>query len=322
MKYLFVVATMLLGIVVSSQDEPLPNYQLRELTAQDFGSSQLSMSDSGCVIWKNRLRIVMLCGIIQYAWSQLMFTNKALAKLRNNEPVFGVMTRSTDPYIIEFMGYQGFDFLILDGEHSGLSPFQCEQLVRAAEVSDVTPLVRVTTNAKHIILRYLDTGAQGVMVPQVNSGAECAAAIDAVKFYPRGSRGLAGSRAANYGQKMNLPDYVGKANNETLTLIQVESKEAVDDIHAILDVPHVDVLFIGRTDLSQSYGFPGQATHPTVMEATNSVIEACHGKGVPSSVLVKSTDEAKEWLDKGCLMIMTTLEAIFGKACKDFVNNV
>ena len=181
-----------------------------------------------------------------------MFTNKTLAKLRNNEPVFGVMTRSTDPYIIEFMGYQGFDFLILDGEHSGLSPFQCEQLVRAAEVSDITPLARVTTNAKHIILRYLDTGAQGVMVPQVNSGAECAAVIDAVKFHPHGSRGLAGSRAANYGQKMNLQEYVGKANNETLTLIQVESKEAVDDIDAILDVPNVDVLLL----VEQTYRSP------------------------------------------------------------------
>src|SRR5258707_432985 len=118
--------------------------------------------------------------------------NKTKAKLQAGEAVFGCFTRYPNATLVEVMGYQPWDFIVFGGKQGTLHPADCENMVRAAELRGVTPIVRVTTNNAPIILRLMDTGAQGLHVPWVNTAAEAEQAVQSVKYNPRGMRGLAG----------------------------------------------------------------------------------------------------------------------------------
>src|SRR5205085_12142083 len=143
------------------------------------------------------------------------------AKLKAGQTVYGCFLRYADPTLAEVLGYQGWDFLMFDGEHAPLAERECENLVRAAELRGVTPLVRVPTNQPAVILRYLDPGAQGLHVPWINTAAEAEAAVRAVKYQPRGMRGLAAVRAAAYGLAGSLAEYVQAANDQTLIVLHI-----------------------------------------------------------------------------------------------------
>src|SRR5258706_15852619 len=152
-----------------------------------------------------------------------MRTNTAKAKLKAGYVIFGCFVRYPDGSLVEVMGYQPWDFLVFDGERGVLEPRDCENLVRAAELRGITPIVRVPTNLPPQILRLMDTGPLGLHVPWVNSPEEAEAAVRSVKYHPRGQRGLAGGRAADYGQAGSLGDYTKLANAETLVVIHIET---------------------------------------------------------------------------------------------------
>lgn len=248
-----------------------------------------------------------------------MQTNTTKAKLKAGETVIGCFMRTPDPSLVEFLGYQGWDFLIFDGEHGVIDPERCEHMVRAAELRGVTPIARVPANEPHLILRYLDTGAQGVHVPWVNTGAATEAAIRAIKYHPRGIRGLGGVRATGYGQVMPYGEYIQKANAETLSIIHIETAEAVDNIEDILAVEDVDVVYIGPTDLSHSVGLAGQSNHPTVQKLLDRVVEATIKTDVALGIIVKNPEAAHEWQARGARYIVITLEGILGPACRTFI---
>ena len=245
-----------------------------------------------------------------------MLTNVTKAKLKAGECVYGCFFRTPDPTLAEFMGYLGWDFLIFDAEHGSLDPNRCEDMVRAAELRGVTPLVRVTTNQAHVLLRFLDAGAQGVHVPWVNNADEAERALQAIKYFPRGKRGLAGVRPATFGQEMSLADYVARANEETLTILQLESEEAVNNLNAILDVPDIDVLFLGRTDLSQSLGHPGLTGHPDVEAVVERAVARITRSEVALGVVVPNVEQALLWRERGARYIAVTFEAVLGSASR------
>ena len=245
-----------------------------------------------------------------------MLTNATKAKLKAGECVYGCFFRTPDPTLAEFMGYLGWDFLIFDAEHGSLDPNRGEDMVRAAELRGVTPLVRVTTNQAHVLLRFLDAGAQGVHVPWVNNVDEAKRALQAIKYFPRGKRGLAGVRPATFGQEMSLADYVARANEETLTILQLESEEAVNNLDAILDVPDIDVLFLGRTDLSQSLGYPGLIGHPEVETVVERAVARITRSNVALGVVVPDVEQALVWRRRGARYIAVTFEAVLGSASR------
>jgi 4-hydroxy-2-oxoheptanedioate aldolase len=191
-----------------------------------------------------------------------MKENSTKKKIREGGNVYGVFIPMWSPTILEIIGHIGFDFALLDAEHSPMSAESCEHMVRAAECVNITPIIRIAVNMRQNILRYLDIGAQGVMMPQLNNKAEVEAVIESVKYPSQGKRGLAGVRAAEYGITGPLGDYVEVANRETMVLAQVETMQAVDNIKDILTVPDIDVMFIGPSDLSSAMGYPGQVNHP------------------------------------------------------------
>ncbi len=251
-----------------------------------------------------------------------MRTNQTKAKLKSGQTVIGCFVRYADPGLIDFLGYQGWDFIVFDGEHGTIEPRDCENMVRAAEVHDVTPIIRVNSNQPPIILRYLDTGAQGLHVPWVNSAQEAEQVISSVKYYPRGIRGLASVRAADYGQTVPLGEYTQKANSETLVVIHIETAEAVDRLPEILGVDGIDVVFIGPTDLSQSYGVPGQADHPTVRAAIQRIVDAAAASNVAIGTLTTSIQAAQEWQRRGARYITITVEALLRQTARGFVDGV
>lgn len=250
-----------------------------------------------------------------------MRTNQTKAKLKAGETVHGCFVRYPEPTLIEMLGYYGWDFIMFDGEHSTITPRDCEQLARAAELQNVTPLVRVTTNQQPVILRFMDTGVMGAMVPMINSVADAEAAVRSIKYAPRGQRGLAGVRAAAFGQVpgFNFKNYIAEANNETLVIAQVETAAAVDALPDIVKIPDIDVIFIGPTDLSQSVGVPGELQHPAVQELFDRIISIVTASDKALGILVPNAEAAKQWQARGARFVLVVMDALLGPACRGFL---
>lgn len=250
-----------------------------------------------------------------------MRINQTKAKLKAGETVHGCFVRYPEPTLIEMLGYYGWDFIMFDGEHSTITPRDCEQLARAAELQNVTPLVRVTTNQQSTILRFMDTGVMGAMVPMINNVADAEAAVRSIKYAPRGQRGLAGVRAAAFGQVpgFNFKRYVEEANNETLVIAQVETAAAVDALPDIVQIPDIDVIFIGPTDLSQSVGVPGELQHPAVQELFDRIISIVTASDKALGILVPNAEAAKQWQARGARFVLVVMDALLGPACRGFL---
>jgi 4-hydroxy-2-oxoheptanedioate aldolase len=237
-----------------------------------------------------------------------MLENRVKAKLAAGEAAFGCFVRTPEPSLIEYVAMLGWDFLVFDAEHGTLQPRDVEDLCRAVEPRGTTPIVRVTTNDAPTILRFLDTGAHGLHVPWVNSAAEVERAVQSVKYTPRGIRGLAGSRASEWGINEPIGEYVKRANRETLVVIHIETQDAVDAIDEYIAIDGVDVLFLGPTDLSQSLGHPGDLRHPDVLRAMERVANAVVGSGKTLGIYAGTVDMTREWLDRGARYFTTSLE--------------
>lgn len=253
-----------------------------------------------------------------------MRINQTKAKLKAGETVHGCFVRYPEPALIEMLGYYGWDFIMFDGEHSTITPRDCEQLVRAAELQNVTPLVRVTTNQQPVILRFMDTGVMGAMVPMINSGADAESAVRAIKYHPHGQRGLAGVRAAAYGQVpgFSFARYTEEANRETMIIAQVETAAAVDALPDILQLPDIDVIFIGPTDLSQSLGVPGELQHPAVQAMFDRIVSLVTASDKALGILVPNAEAARQWQARGARFVMIVMDALLGPACRGFLQMV
>ncbi|HKZ18930.1 MAG TPA: aldolase/citrate lyase family protein [Acidimicrobiia bacterium] len=249
-----------------------------------------------------------------------MLSNTTKAKLDAGEVVLGTFIRYHDPSFTEYVALQGWDFLVFDGEHGTLEPHQVENLVRAAELRGVTPVVRVPTNQPHLILRYLDTGAHGVHVPWVNTPAEVDTAVRSVKYHPRGIRGLAGSRAGDWGITEPMSEYTARSNRETLVVIHIETQEAVDAVADYLAVDGVDVIFLGPTDLSQSLGVPGELDHPQVVEALEQVADVVVPSEKALGVFAGDLASARRWIERGARYVATDSDRLLRRGMQEFLN--
>jgi 4-hydroxy-2-oxoheptanedioate aldolase len=251
-----------------------------------------------------------------------MRPNRTKQLLRDGKTAFGCFVRYPDSTLVEVMGHHGWDFFIFDGEHGTLEPRTCEDMVRAAELRDVTAIVRVPTNQPHMILRLLDTGALGAQVPWVQTPEDADRAVQAVKYQPRGARGLAGVRAADYGERGSLADYVRSANEETLVVVQVESASAVGHVDEIAAIDDVDVVFIGPTDLSNSLGLAGDLGHPTVVEHLERAAAGILAAGKVLGVTVSDAETAKTWMQRGARYVTTGVDPILGAGTSAFLGHL
>jgi 4-hydroxy-2-oxoheptanedioate aldolase len=245
--------------------------------------------------------------------------NTTKEKLQAGGVVAGCFVRHLAPALVEFMALQGWDFLVFDAEHGPLQPADVEQLVRAAELRGTTPITRVTTNAPHVILRFLDVGSQGVHVPWVNGATEAEAAVRSVKYGPRGQRGLAGGRASDWDFAESIADYTRRANEETLVVIHIETAVAVEQLDEYLAVDGIDVLFVGPTDLSHSLGHPGEVDHPDVRSAIDRVAEVVVGSPIAFGIYAGTPAAAIRWKEDGARYLTTGLEGMLRPGTDEYL---
>jgi len=228
----------------------------------------------------------------------MLQTNKLRASLQAGEAVFGLMNSVAAPLLVEMLGYAGYDFVILDMEHVNLNPETLENAVRAAESAGLTPLVRVPSAAEDVILRALDCGAQGVVVPHVRSRAEAEQIVRAGRYHPMGQRGISGGRTTGFGT-LDLPSYFKRANNEIMLVVMIEDRQGVEAIDEIVSVAGIDMVLEGAVDLSQSYGVPGSHQDPLVQAAINKVAESCLRHGVPFCAIPREAQQLNQWIEQG-----------------------
>lgn len=249
-----------------------------------------------------------------------MKKNPMKDKLRAGEPAFGVSVMIPSPQIVEMIAAAGFDWVLLDCEHGTLTLESVELMAMAAEASGITALARPVSRSAEHILQVLDRGVMGVQVPHVNTAADAREVIAAVKYHPLGRRSLAaGTRAANYDAHGTLADYVKAANDATLIAIQLEDREAIDNIDELLKVDGIDVFFIGPSDLSQSMGFPGNPKEPVVAQAIDGsfrkMVAAGRTPGTPAT-----GENVRAVLDKGVRYIYTHLPRLLAASAKDYLS--
>ena len=247
-----------------------------------------------------------------------MRRNETKAKLLAGEPVLGAFVNLPAPAYVEMLGWSGYDFVIVDAEHGPPSPETVENMVRAADASGITPIVRVAVNLQQNLLRYLDTGTLGVQIPMVNTAEEARAAAAAVRYPPLGTRGLAGTRASQYGTGQALGEYVRDANEQLLAIVQVETTVALDNLDAIVAVPGIDVVFIGPTDLSSSMGFPGETTRPEVTDAIEEAGRRIVRAGLVAGTLVSDAEQYHLRYEQGFRYLAGSTTSMLVRALRDF----
>ena len=187
-----------------------------------------------------------------------MRTNTTKAKLAEGQTVFGAIISRFAPDLVEIFGAIGYDFVMIDCEHGPMDLDQVEHMVRAAEVFGITPIARIPDHSDSTILRFLDRGVQGIIVPHVITKLETLAVCKAARYHPEGARGVGTGRAHDYGVSVTREESTSWINSQILVIPMVEDTKAVQNLGAILSVPGVDVVHIASGDLGQSMGNPGR----------------------------------------------------------------
>jgi len=231
--------------------------------------------------------------------------------LRAGEPVAGTWLSIGDPAVAEIAAGAGFDFAVVDTEHSSAGLENVENQLRAIEAADgdTVPLARVPWNDPVRIKRLLDTGPAGLLVPMVESAEAAREAVRAMRYPPEGIRGMATSRASDYTR--GFVDYVESANDDLLTIVQIESERGVDNAADIAAVDGVDALFVGPSDLSGAVGTFPDTDDPEMVEAVEQVTAAAADAGVPVGTLTVDADEADTWLDRGMDFLVVGYDVAF-----------
>lgn len=234
-------------------------------------------------------------------------------RLRSGETVLGTWLRIPHPMVMEVVGRSGFDFVHLDMEHGPIGTGELDHLLLAAKAIGIPAVVRVPGQEGTLIGRTLDMGAAGVIVPQVNSGEEAERVIKAGRFYPEGVRGLGGACRADHYGGYSFQEFAASANANTLLAIQIESKEAVDNLDEILEVSKqsIDVFFVGPADLSQSLGVPGQFHAPVLWETIRSVIKRVRAQGKAVGIHAPDVGLIKELTEMGIQYITYSFDIGF-----------
>jgi 4-hydroxy-2-oxoheptanedioate aldolase len=221
--------------------------------------------------------------------------------LRAGKAQIGLWSSLSSNYTVEVIAGAGFDWILLDTEHS---PNDLESLLtqlQAAAPYPAHPVVRVAWNDTVIIKRVLDIGAQTLLVPYVSTAEEARQAVAATRYPPAGVRGVAGTtRASRFGR---VKDYARKAQDELCLLVQVETQGALDAIEAICAIDGVDGVFIGPADLHASLGHPGEIANPKVKPLIDDAIRRIRKCGKAPGILTPNEADARHWLACGALFV-------------------
>src|SRR5882724_2315169 len=226
-----------------------------------------------------------------------MRDNRTKQIIRAGGLALGVSMTIADPFVAEVIGAAGFDFVLIDTEHAPIAVDQLQMLLIALRASASTVFVRPAANDAALIKQILDLGAEGVVVPEVDDAASCAAAVAAARYPPLGTRGFGPRRAARL--EGGRSSYLARANDEVAVLAMVESVAAVARIDALLQTPGLDGIMVGPADLAVTMGHIGDLGHGDVGTAIAEVRAACLRNSVPFGIFAGSEQAARRWAADG-----------------------
>ena len=248
---------------------------------------------------------------------------KLKMKLAENSTTIGSWITLAHPAIAEIMSKAGFDWLVVDLEHSVITIREAQELIRVIDLCGVTPLVRLSANDGVQIKRVMDAGAHGIIVPMVNNAEDARLAVSSVRYPPFGNRGVGLARAQGYGT--GFGEYKKWLENESVVIVQIEHIEAVNNLDAILAVDGVDGFIVGPYDLSASLGIPGQFDHQLMRDAMNRIIAEGSGSGkVPGIHVVEPNIEGfKQRIDQGYRFLAYSIDIrMLDCACREGVEGL
>lgn len=231
-------------------------------------------------------------------------------RLRSDRrPSFGTWISSSSPVALDAMKGLGFDWFMIDTEHAPVNPETLAQMVALLAPPAPTPLVRVGNVDPYLVKQALDSGAAGVLAPLVSTEAQARSLVSYAKYPPEGVRGAAAAAASRYGTE--LSSYLRSANAETLVGVQIETREAIENLEAIAGVDGVDLLFVGPQDLTLSLGFLDDRKNAKVRDAMRSVVRACERHGKVPGTLVIDPDEKRAAVELGFRFISLAADVRF-----------
>jgi 4-hydroxy-2-oxoheptanedioate aldolase len=250
-------------------------------------------------------------------------TQPLATRIASDDTVYGLIVKMPSPAIVELAGYAGFDFVVIDTEHGTADNSELEHHLRAADSAGISVLVRIGSNDPLPILRVLDAGAAGVIVPHVSSANDAQAAARAAHYPPAGTRGLAVSTRAGRHGTAQLQQHLAEAAAKTIVVAQAEDKDAVKHSAEIAATAGVNAVWIGPSDLSLSLGLPGQLDHPEVLTAIDQIAaNVITAPDCTLCVLVDTPEQAADWSDRGARMVLFNTTAILAQELRKIATMV
>lgn len=239
--------------------------------------------------------------------------NAVVEKITNGQKAVGTFLELGSSVVAECLGQTGLDFCIIDCEHGPFSPLSATELIVACEANGLTPFARTPDSSRASILRLLDAGAKGLIIPNVRSVEEVQRIVEYGKFSPLGKRGVASNRAGRFGfaehASQGLAHYFRVCNEQTLLIPQCETKECLEHIDEIVALPGIDGIFVGPFDLSSDLGYPGDFEHPVVVSAIEKVLQACKQAGKFSFIYTCGAEPSTSALLQGFDAVTCLLDA-------------
>ena len=232
-----------------------------------------------------------------------MRSSRIRKRLQNDQPALITTLHFMDASLYEMTSLMGFDGIWIDLEHHSHSLETAAQMMRAARVGSSDIVARPAKGEFMRLARVLEIGASAIMYPQCDDADEAAQLVRAAKFPPQGRRGCDWGGADTPYMMMPMPEYLEKANQETLLIAQIESPEALENVEAIAQVPGIDILFLGPGDYSIRLGIPGQSQHPEIRAAADRIAKAAAQAGIHWGLPVGSPEEAQDAIDRGARFI-------------------
>lgn len=236
-------------------------------------------------------------------------TNHFKRALKEGRPQIGLWASLADPYAAESLATAGFDWLVIDNEHAPNDLRSTLAALQAVAAYPTHPVVRPRISDVPMIKQLLEVGAQTLLVPMIDSAAQAASTVAAMRYPPRGVRGV-GSAAARSSRWSAVPNYLAQADEQMCLLVQVETTTGLANLAEIAAVDGVDGVFFGPADLSASMGLLGQPTHPEVVAAITQAMATVRDAGKAPGILTMDDASARHYLAAGALFVAVGVDAM------------
>jgi len=220
-------------------------------------------------------------------------------RMQEGESVFGTWCMLPSSFVIDVITRTGVDFVVIDMEHGTMSFETAEEMVRAAQLQNCQPIIRVGDDQENTILHALETGCMAVMVPHVSSVESAEKIVEAARYAPLGKRGLSPYTRCHGYTHDNLAESLQRHADDTLVGILVEGKQGIDNLSEIAKVDGIDLIYLGMYDISQSVGLPGQLEHPDVMNQLDNCLQIILESGKLAGTFSRDIEACRTFKDMG-----------------------